>query len=200
MLNINQIFQQHLELLKASQSLIPQIEQVAEKLSARSCAGGTLYWCGNGGSAADAQHFAAELVGRFFEERPAIASVALSTDSSVLTALSNDYSFDIIFSRQIEALCKANDAVICISTSGNSANIVKAATAAKAKGAYVLGLTGHQGGKLAALVDDCLIVPSNYTPRIQEIQVFLGHILCEWIEKKIMMLNSKKHIDNTVSA
>jgi D-sedoheptulose 7-phosphate isomerase len=186
MLNIDNIFEQHLEVLQATKNLIPTLKRISENVSERVLNGATVFWCGNGGSAADAQHCAAELIGRFYKERRAIASIALNTDTSVLTALGNDYSFDCVFSRQLEGLCRQNDVVICISTSGNSSNILKAAKVAKQKGAYVVGFIGHQGGQLAQLVDDCLIVPSDCTPRIQEMHSLMGHTLCEWIERAVL--------------
>jgi len=115
-------------------------------------------------------------------ERKAISAIALTTDSSVLTCLGNDYSYDIIFSRQLEALCAPGDVVVLLTTSGNSPNILKAAETAKQKGAYTIAFTGKDGGKIKDLVDDCLIVPSHNTPRIQEMHLFLGHTYCEWVE------------------
>ncbi len=181
-LDVEGIFQEHLEVIQASQTLIPKLKKVATQVTQRILAGATVFWCGNGGSAADAQHMAAELVGRFNKDRPGIASLALSTDGSVLTSISNDYGYETVFARQLEALCQPKDVVICLTTSGNSANILKAVDLAKKKGAYVIGFTGHQGGKLAPLVDDCFIIPSTSTPRIQEAHSLLGHTLCEWIE------------------
>lgn len=144
---------------------------------------------GNGGSASDAQHLAAELVGRFYAERKALAGIALNTDTSLLTSIGNDYGFDTIFSRQIEALCHPGDVVVGLSTSGNSPNVLSAMILAKEMGAYTIGFTGKTGGKLASTVDLLLNVPSETVPRIQEAHIFLGHNLCELIEK--MMLESR---------
>jgi D-sedoheptulose 7-phosphate isomerase len=145
--------------------------------------GGTIYWCGNGGSAADSQHLAAELVGRFKDDRRALRSAALSTDSSVLTCVANDYSFDAIFARQIEALGRAGDLLVGISTSGNSENVLRALQAAKALGLQTVGLLGKDGGKAKALVDHAIVIPSNTTARIQEAHILIGHCLCDLIEE-----------------
>jgi len=140
---------------------------------------------GNGGSAADAQHIAAELVGKFKSERRALAAIALTTDTSILTALGNDYGIDIIFSRQIEALGEENDVLIAISTSGTSKNIIKAVEVARKKKITVIGLTGNNGGTLKDLADYPIIVPSNNTPRIQEAHITIGHIICNLIERML---------------
>ena len=140
---------------------------------------------GNGGSAADAQHIAAELVGRYGFDRPSIPSLALTTDSSNLTAIGNDYGYDKVFSRQLEGMGQEGDLFIGISTSGNSQNIVNAFTSAKAKGITTVALTGRDGGKMAEMADYALIVPSNATPRIQEAHILIGHIICDIIEKEL---------------
>jgi D-sedoheptulose 7-phosphate isomerase len=145
-------------------------------------AGRTLLFAGNGGSAADAQHWAGELVSRFYYDRPGLAAIALTTDTSVLTAIGNDYGYDYTFARQIEALGREGDVFIAISTSGNSPNILRAVEAARARGVGVIGFTGESGGKLAPLCDLCFRVPSGETPRIQEGHEFLGHLLCSLIE------------------
>jgi D-sedoheptulose 7-phosphate isomerase len=140
---------------------------------------------GNGGSAADAQHFAGELVSRFYFDRPALAAIALTTDSSILTAIGNDYGYEDVFSRQIQALGQAGDLFVAISTSGNSANILKAISAAKAAGMVVVGLTGRSGGKMKSLCDICLCAPSDSTPRIQECHLIMEHALCAAIEQTL---------------
>ena len=140
---------------------------------------------GNGGSAADAQHIAAELVGRYGFDRPSIPSLALTTDSSNLTAIGNDYGFERVFSRQVEGMGQEGDLFIGISTSGNSQNIINAFESAKAKGITTVALTGRDGGKMAQMADYALIVPSNATPRIQESHILIGHILCDIIEKEL---------------
>jgi D-sedoheptulose 7-phosphate isomerase len=140
---------------------------------------------GNGGSAADAQHIAAELVGRYGFDRPSIPSLALTTDTSNLTAIGNDYGYDKVFSRQVEGMGQEGDLFIGISTSGNSQNIIAAFESAKAKGITTVALTGRDGGKMAQMADYALIVPSNATPRIQESHILIGHILCDIIEKEL---------------
>ena len=144
--------------------------------------GGTIFWCGNGGSAADSQHFAAELVGRFNRNRPALRSVALTSDSSILTCVANDFAFEDIFSRQIEALGRRGDLLVAISTSGNSPNVLRAIDASKSAGLHSVGLLGKNGGNAKALVDYVLVVPSYSTARIQEMHVLVGHCLCDRVE------------------
>jgi D-sedoheptulose 7-phosphate isomerase len=140
---------------------------------------------GNGGSAADAQHIAAELVGRFAFDRPALPALALSVNTSCVTAIGNDYGFDQVFSRQIEALARPGDAAIGISTSGNSPNVIRALAAAKKMGLHTIALTGRSGGSLKNSVDYCICAPSNETPRIQECHILIGHILSELVEQEI---------------
>jgi D-sedoheptulose 7-phosphate isomerase len=167
-----------------SAELIGRIAQFAERAAAALQAGGKLIFFGNGGSAADAQHLAAELVVRLRDDRPGLAALALTTNTSILTAASNDYGFDHVFSRQIESLASSKDVVVVLSTSGNSPNILKGAEAARARGAYVVGWTGETGGKLATKVDLLLNVPSSDPQRIQECHITIGHIVCALIEKK----------------
>ncbi|SEH64554.1 D-sedoheptulose 7-phosphate isomerase [Magnetospirillum fulvum] len=145
-------------------------------------AGGKIVFFGNGGSAADAQHLAAELVVRYRVNRPALAALALTTDSSILTACGNDFSFDDIYARQIEALGRPGDVAIGISTSGNSANVLKALQAARAVGMVAAGLSGRDGGAMVGLADPLLVVPSPVTARIQEMHILIGHALCDRIE------------------
>jgi len=147
--------------------------------------GGKVMICGNGGSAADSQHIAAELVGRFKRERRALAAIALSTDSSILTSLANDYSFDRVFSRQVEALGSPGDLLILISTSGNSANLIEAARAAKSGKIETMALLGRDGGKVAGEVDFSIIVPSSDTARIQEGHMMIYHIICDLVEEEM---------------
>jgi len=148
-------------------------------------AGGKVVLCGNGGSAADAQHIAAELVGRFLLERRALPALALTTNTSSLTAIANDKNYEDVFRRQVEALVDGKDVVIGISTSGNSANVIKAMEEAKKKGARTIALTGRGGSKLAEAADLTITVPSDSTPRIQEAHITIGHIICELVEKEI---------------
>ena len=146
--------------------------------------GHTLFYCGNGGSAAEAQHIAAELVGRFSQkERHPLPAIALTTDSSILTAVGNDYSFDTIFLRQLQALAKRGDALLAISTSGNSKNVVRAAEYAAEQGLFLLALTGKDGGDLAKIATYTIAVPSVHTPLIQEVHLALQHTLCYLIEE-----------------
>ncbi len=147
--------------------------------------GNKILICGNGGSAADSQHFAAEIVGRFKLERKGMPAIALTTDTSILTAIGNDYGFDRIFERQVEALGKEGDVLVGISTSGNSENVIKAVNKAKEMGIYTIGLLGKSGGKLKDIVDLALIVPSNDTARIQECHLTIYHVICEEVEERL---------------
>lgn len=158
------------------------IAAVAKQLVDAMRNGKTLYLCGNGGSAGDAQHIAAELVGRFTKERRALPAVALTTNTSALTALGNDYEYNIVFSRQLEAFGKAGDVLIGISTSGNSPNVLHALQTARELGMGTIGLTGETGGKTKAVADHCICVPSRDTARIQESHILIGHVLCEIVE------------------
>ncbi len=144
--------------------------------------GRKLLFCGNGGSAADAQHWAGELVSRFYYDRPGLAAIALTTDSSILTAIGNDYGYDYVFARQVEALGQSGDVLVAISTSGNSPNVLRAADVARARGMQVVAFTGRGGGKLLSMSDICFRMPSDETPRIQEGHEFVGHLLCALIE------------------
>jgi D-sedoheptulose 7-phosphate isomerase len=148
-------------------------------------AGGKVLWCGNGGSAADAQHLAAELVGRFQRERRGIASIALTTDPSVMTSIANDYGFVAVFRRQVEALGRPGDMLVGISTSGNSENVCVALEEARSMGLYTVAMTGGSGGRMAPLADTLLCVPSNATARVQEAHIFCGHVLCDLVEAAI---------------
>jgi len=143
----------------------------------------TIFFCGNGGSAADSQHLAAEIVGRFVTERRGFPAVALTTDSSILTAVANDYGYEQIFARQVEALVRPGDIVFGLTTSGNSPNVLRAMEKAKQLGAMTIGMSGGNGGQLAGCCDVCLIVPSQNTARIQEAHILIGHIICELIDE-----------------
>jgi D-sedoheptulose 7-phosphate isomerase len=148
-------------------------------------------WCGNGGSAADCQHLAAEFVGRFRRNRKGLASMALTTDSSILTAIGNDFSFDEIFRRQVEALCTAGDVVVGISTSGNSKNVCAALGEAKKIGAFTVSFTGSDGGDIMTISDATLRVASKDTARIQEVHILAGHLLCDWVELAVCSSNAR---------
>jgi len=147
--------------------------------------GGKLVVFGNGGSAADAQHIAAELVGRYLVDRDPLPAIALTTNGSILTSVANDHSFDDVFSRQVEALCRPGDVALGISTSGDSANVLAGVEAARRIGARAIGLTGASGGRLAGACDECICVPSDETPRIQEGHALVGHVLCEIVEREL---------------
>ena len=147
--------------------------------------GGKVLLCGNGGSAADAQHIAAEFVGRYETERRALPAIAFTTDTSALTAIANDYAFERVFARQVEALAAEGDCLIAISTSGNSPNVIAAVMAARQKGCKIIGMTGAKGKKLASLCDACLLVPSERTARIQEAHITVAHIWCEIVDETI---------------
>ncbi len=165
--------------------MVSLIAEMATMLADTLARGGKLLVMGNGGSAADAQHFAAEIVGRFKMERRALPAVALSTDTSILTAIGNDYGFEAIFSRQVEALAAPGDVVVGISTSGNSPNVLKAFQLARERGCRTIGLLGCDGGCIKAACDLALVVPSDDTPRIQEGHIAIIHIVCDLVEKAL---------------
>jgi D-sedoheptulose 7-phosphate isomerase len=167
------------------QEMSPQIAETARLLTETYRSGGKLLVMGNGGSAADAQHFAAEMVGRFKLERPALPAIALSTDTSALTAIGNDYGFGLVFRRQVEALAMAGDLVVGISTSGNSANVLAALELARERGCRTIGLLGKDGGSIKAVCDLALIVPSADTPRVQEGHIAIIHIVCDLVERAL---------------
>lgn len=173
------------ERLLRGHGLISMLAEVSDILTTACERGNKILLFGNGGSAADAQHIAAEFVGRFAFDRPAIPALALSVNSSCVTAIGNDYGFDLIFSRQLEALARAGDVAIGISTSGDSQNVLRAVTVARGLGLQTVGLTGCHGGKLKNCVDYCICVPSNETPRIQECHILIGHIISELVEEAL---------------
>ena len=168
-----------------ARTLPDRIVDAAHIIIAAFNAGGKALLIGNGGSAADAQHIATELVGRFGKERDALPAIALTTDTSLLTAVANDCGYETVFSRQIEALAGNNDVLIAITTSGISPNILKAVTLAKTRGVSIIGLTGKSGGQLKDLADIAIMVPSENTPRIQEAHITIGHILCHLVENAL---------------
>ena len=165
--------------------LLDTIRRVADVMVEALRNGRRILWCGNGGSAADAQHLAAELSGRFYYDRPPLNSEALHCNTSYLTAVANDYGYDLIYSRMINGSCQKGDVLVGLSTSGNSKNIVNAFKKAKELGVITVALTGETGGKMKALADYLLNVPSSDTPRIQECHIMLGHIICEMVEATI---------------
>ena len=175
---------QHAEVFKElNATVLDSIEECALILKNTLRGGGKILICGNGGSAADAQHIAAEFVGRYETERTALPAIALTTDTSALTALANDYSFGRVFARQVEALARESDCLIAISTSGESENVINAVMSARSLGCRVIGMTGSKGKKLASLSDACLMVPSDRTARIQEAHITVAHIWCELIDE-----------------
>jgi D-sedoheptulose 7-phosphate isomerase len=165
--------------------LVPSIAEMSNLVSAALANGNKLLVMGNGGSAADSQHFVAEIVGRFKMERRALPAVALSTDTSILTAIGNDYGFESIFSRQVEALAAPGDIVVGLSTSGNSPNVLKALNTARERGCRTIGLLGKDGGSITSACDLSLVVPFKNTPRIQEGHITIIHIVCDLVEKAL---------------
>ena len=166
-------------------SLLNRIEQAVEMITACFKKGNRVFFCGNGGSAADAQHLAAEFSGKFYFDRAVLPAEALHCNTSYLTAVANDYSFDIIYSRLISGIAKKGDILVGLSTSGNSKNIVQAFEKAREMGVHTIGFTGEKGGLMKDLSDILLNVPSNDTPRIQESHILIGHIICELVEHSI---------------
>ena len=177
-------FEEHLEVTNAvmQSDIIAQIERVATVVKAALANGKKVLFCGNGGSAADSQHLAAEFVGRFQKERQGLPAIAFTVDTSILTAVGNDYGFDKVFVRQVEALGNEGDVLIGISTSGTSRNVVAAVELAKTKGIYCVGMTAANGAKMGELCDECISVPAKVTARAQEMHILIGHILCELVD------------------
>lgn len=174
---------------QAAALMAPHIDAAVERMVTALTSGNKILACGNGGSAADAQHFAAELIGRFERERPGLAAIALTTDSSILTAIGNDYDFSVVFSKQVEALGQPGDILLALSTSGDSANVVAAVQAAHQRDMGVVALTGKGGGKLATLLNEFdihLCVPSDRTARIQEVHLLTLHCLCDGIDEALL--------------
>jgi D-sedoheptulose 7-phosphate isomerase len=171
--------------IRNDQALLDQVELAARMMEAAIRAGGKVLIAGNGGSAADAQHIAGEFVSRFHFDRPGLPAIALTTDTSILTAIGNDYGYERVFSRQVEALGRPQDVLLAISTSGNSKNILMALEAAKKQGVKTIGLTGSPGGKMAVECDLCLKMPSTETPKIQEGHILVSHIMCGLVEAQM---------------
>ena len=179
---------QHKEVLESlAKQDLEKIRISSIKVAQAIANGATIFFCGNGGSASDSQHIAAELIGRFKEDRRALAAISLSTDTSALTCIANDFGYSDIFSRQLEALGKKNDYLVAISTSGDSENVLQAIKTARILGMQILSLLGKGGGKAKAISDDSIIIPSNITARIQEMHILIGHIMCEIIEKELQL-------------
>jgi len=180
--SISAIFDAHLEAVHALQTMQTRIQALGEKLVACLQDGNRIFLCGNGGSAADAQHIAAEMVCRFETNRHALPAIALTTDTSALTAIGNDFGFDQVFARQVAALARPGDVLIALSTSGNSRNVVEAVKAAQANCVICVGLLGGNGGMLNELVEHPLLIPADVTARIQECHILVGHIWCAMID------------------
>ena len=178
---------EELEILIKSlkQNYFDQITRASDLICNSLKTGGTIFFCGNGGSASDCQHFASELVGKFNKKRIPLRAIALTTDTSVLTNISNDFSFDEIFSRQLQALARKGDILICISTSGESSNVINAIKKAKELEVRTISLLGKDGGKVIKISDNSILVPSNSTARIQEVHALTEHIICEIIEDEL---------------
>jgi D-sedoheptulose 7-phosphate isomerase len=168
--------------LLTNHDLLKAIDSIVNDICASYKNGGKVLWCGNGGSAADSQHLAAELSGRFYYDRPPLFSEALHVNTSYITAVANDYSYDIIYSRLVEAMGRKGDILIGMSTSGNSGNVIKAFEKAREMGITTIGFTGETGGKMKPLCDYLINIPSKDTPRIQECHMLLGHTICEMVE------------------
>ena len=182
---VKSTLEEHRQVVEKMAALEGEIASAGELCGRALAQGQRIYLCGNGGSAADAQHIAAELIGRFIHDRRALPAIALTTDTSALTAIGNDYGYDEVFSRQVDGLCREGDVLIAISTSGNSGNVLKAVDAAHRAGASVIGLSGKSGGALDAKCDVSLVVPSDITARIQEMHIVIGHLICALTEEHL---------------
>jgi D-sedoheptulose 7-phosphate isomerase len=188
-LNLNSVFQhaldEHIAVIQAMSAQRQVFERVASEMTRAILLGKKVLWCGNGGSAADSQHLAAELMGRFRRERRGLPSIALTTDTSALTAIGNDYGYEKVFQRQVEALCNIGDILVGISTSGNSKNVCLALESARKIGAFTAALTGEEGGAMLKIAEVTFRVPSKDTARIQEGHILCGHVLCDWVELSV---------------
>jgi D-sedoheptulose 7-phosphate isomerase len=179
---LDEAISQHLAVIKSLATQKTTLQRIATEMTRTVLGGNKVLWCGNGGSAADAQHLAAELVGRFKRERAGMPSLAITTDTSILTAIANDYGYDQVFSRQVEALCRKGDLLVGITTSGNSKNVCAALRAAADVGAFTVAFTGRTGGSAAQIADIALCIEATDTARVQEAHIFCGHLLCDWVE------------------
>ena len=180
--DVRQMLRERVDLFMRVAGIAPAVEQAATACIASLRAGGTVWTCGNGGSAAEAQHFAAELVGRYKREREALRAVCLADNVPTLTSVANDYQFADVFARQVRGMAKRGDVLLAFSTSGNSENITRAATAAREVGVVVVGLSGQSGGQLASACEIAILVPDADTPLIQEVHLAVVHVLCDLIE------------------
>jgi D-sedoheptulose 7-phosphate isomerase len=182
---IKSIWDEHLEVARALPKLAADVSTAVDMIHSSLVAGGQLMVGGNGGSAADAQHIVAELTGRFMRDRRPFRALALHANTSALTAIGNDYGFEHVFARELAAHARPGDVLLAISTSGNSANILRAMEAARERNVRVIGLTGETGGQMRAKCDLCLCIPSESTPRIQEMHITIGHTICELLEGRL---------------
>jgi D-sedoheptulose 7-phosphate isomerase len=179
---IDNNFSEHLKVLNDSRVLNKMIIEISELITQSLKNGNKIIWCGNGGSAADSMHLSTELIGRYKSNRKSLSSISLSADSVALTCIANDFGYEYIFSRQIEGVGKSGDVLVCLTTSGNSLNVEKAIITAKHMNIKTILMSGNKGGKCSKLSDFELIIPSESTARIQEMQIFIGHIICDYIE------------------
>ncbi len=187
-MRINEVIKQSIEVKKkilSDHELIRSIDDVVQVCTEAFCMGNKVLFCGNGGSAADAQHLAAEFSGKFYYDRLPLPAEALHVNTSYLTAVANDYSFEEVYARILRGIAQAGDVLFCISTSGNSMNLIRALEVAREVGVITIGLTGESGGKMRDLCDFLINVPSDDTPRIQESQIMIGHIICELVESSL---------------
>ncbi len=193
--NLSSVFRQgiseHLEVIASLTQQESVLQKIAEEMARAILSGHKVLWCGNGGSAADSQHLAAELMGRFRRDRRALPSIAMTTDTSVLTAVGNDYGYERVFQRQVEALCKQGDVVVGISTSGSSKNVYAALQTAREMGAFTIAFTGEGGGSIASRCDIALCIASKDTARVQEAHIVCGHMICDWIERCVSEAEAK---------
>jgi D-sedoheptulose 7-phosphate isomerase len=192
----DQAIAEHLMVINSLREQQPLLQRIAEKMTSAILAGHKVLWCGNGGSAADSQHLAAELMGQFRRERRGLPSIALTTDTSILTAIANDYGYERVFERQVEALCTKGDVLVGISTSGSSKNVCAALKSARKSGAFTVAFTGQGGGAMASVADMTLSIASKDTARIQEGHILCGHMLCDWIELHVC----ERKLDSTHSS
>ena len=190
----DQAIAEHLMVINSLREQQPLLQRIAEKMTSAILAGHKVLWCGNGGSAADSQHLAAELMGHFRRERRGLPSIALTTDTSILTAVANDYGYERVFERQVEALCTKGDVLVGISTSGSSKNVCAALKSARKSGAFTVAFTGQGGGAMASVADITLSIASKDTARIQEGHILCGHMLCDWIELHVC----ERKLDSTI--
>jgi D-sedoheptulose 7-phosphate isomerase len=186
------IWDEHLEVAKALSGMASEVSLAVDLIYTSLATGGGLLVAGNGGSAADAQHIAAELTGRFFLERPPYRSIALHANPSALTAVGNDYGYDMVFARELRAHARPGDVLLALSTSGNSRNILRAIEAAHELNVTVIGMTGECGGAMRTICDLCLCVPSKSAPRIQEMHITIGHAICELVEERLAAVGEKQ--------